>query len=357
MRLTRSVRAFTLLSACLAFSMSFARAQDYKSGVEWQQPPIVTPGVTDDAPPSDAIILFDGTDLSAWEGGEWPVEEGIAYSGKGAIRTKQSFGDIQLHLEWSAPTEIKGSSQGRGNSGVFLMGQYEVQVLDSYENETYFDGQAGSVYKQTPPMANAMRKPGEWNTYDIFWTAPRFEVNGDLKSPAFVTLVHNGVLVLNHFQLMGPTSFVAPPQYTVHAPAGPIQLQDHGNPVRFRNIWVRELQPAVGHRTRAPYVLKGGAEVPYAQAEAQKAADQQRRAVEAALEKAVQKAVKEALKELEKQQKKEAQPKEAKQKAQPEDTAAGKPAEPKSSENQSEDKSSEAPKSEDKQPAAESKGL
>ncbi|MEZ6131625.1 MAG: DUF1080 domain-containing protein [Planctomycetaceae bacterium] len=275
-----------------------ANAQDYKSGIEWQQPPIVTPGATDDAPPSDAVILFDGKDMSAWEGGDWRVEDGVAYSGKGNIQTKQSFGDIQMHIEWSAPTEVKGNGQGRGNSGVYLMGQYEIQVLDSYENETYFDGQAGSVYKQTPPMANAMRKPGEWNTYDIFWTAPRFKVNGDLESPAYVTLIHNGVLVLNHFELLGPSSFVEPPHYTVHAPTGPIRLQDHGNPVRFRNIWVRELHPPVGKRVRAPYVLKGGEEVPYSQVVAQNAADKQKKAVDAA----VKQAVKKALKELEKEQ-------------------------------------------------------
>lgn len=302
MRLTCRRSPFLMLAF---YSAAALNAQDYKSGIEWQQPPIVTPGATDDAPPSDAIILFDGTDMSAWEGGDWRVEDGIAYSGKGNIQTKQSFGDIQLHIEWSAPTEVKGNGQGRGNSGVYLMGQYEIQVLDSYDNETYFDGQAGSVYKQTPPMANAMRKPGEWNTYDIFWTAPRFKVNGDLESPACVTLVHNGVLALNHFELLGPSSFVEPPQYTVHAPTGPIRLQDHGNPVRFRNIWVRELHPPVGHRTRAPYVLKGGEEIPLAQAQAQKAAEQTRRAVE--------KAVKKALEEIEQQQKK-------KEEGKPEDT-------------------------------------
>ncbi|MCA9083721.1 MAG: DUF1080 domain-containing protein [Planctomycetaceae bacterium] len=285
-----------------AFSLPAAlNAQDYKSGIEWQMPPVVTPGATDDAPPSDAIVLFDGKDMSAWEGGDWRVEDGVAYSGKGNIQTKQSFGDIQLHIEWSAPTEIKGEGQGRGNSGVYLMGLYEVQILDSYENETYFDGQAGSVYKQTPPMVNAMRKPGEWNTYDIFWTAPRFKVNGDLESPACVTLVHNGILALNHFELMGPSSFVEPPHYTVHAPTGPIRLQDHGNPVRFRNIWVRELHPPVGKRVRAPYVLKGGKEIPYAQAEAEKLNEQQRRMVQDAVQKAVQKALREAEAERKKQ--------------------------------------------------------
>ena len=153
---------------------------------------------------------------------------------------------------------MKGNSQGRGNSGCFLMGQYEIQILDSYDNPTYFDGQAASIYKQTPPMVNAMRKPGEWNTYDIFWTAPRFAVNGDVESPAYVTVVHNGVLVQNHFKLMGPSSYTKAPHYEVHDPTGPISLQDHGNPVRFRNIWVREFKPAVGKRVRAPYVMSKG---------------------------------------------------------------------------------------------------
>lgn len=163
--------------ACLSVvvlpgTVSTARAQEWKSGVEWQKPPVVTPGTTNDAAPSDAIVLFDGTNLDQWINGEkWLIEDGIAIPRESEIVSRQHFGDIQFHVEWSAPTDIRGEGQGRGNSGVYLMGFYEVQVLDSFENETYFDGQAGSIYKQTPPMANAMRKPGEWNYYDIVFNA------------------------------------------------------------------------------------------------------------------------------------------------------------------------------------------
>ncbi|HIE96448.1 MAG TPA: DUF1080 domain-containing protein [Planctomycetes bacterium] len=247
-------RTYCLHSAVVLSLISSTFAQEWKSGVEWQQPPIVTPGATDDQPPSDAIVLFGGRDLSAFENGDqWLVQDGIAIPRKTGIVSKQHFGDIQLHLEWSAPTELKGTGQGRGNSGVYLMGKYEVQVLDSFQNETYFDGQAGSIYKQTPPMANAMRKPGEWNTYDIFFTAPVFKVNGDVETPCYVTLIHNGVLALNHFELLGPSSYVDAPHYTPHAETGPISLQFHGDPVKFRNIWLRELKPAVGKRTSAGF--------------------------------------------------------------------------------------------------------
>lgn len=248
--------SFALLVAGL-LTPHIATGQEWKSGVEWQEPPVVTPGATNDQAPSDAIVLFDGKSLDAWQGGEkWLIEDGTAIPRESQIITKQNFGDIQLHLEWSAPTEIRGEGQGRGNSGVYLMGLYEVQVLDSFQNTTYFDGQAASIYKQTPPMVNAMRKPGEWNTYDIFFTAPKFRGNGDVEKPGYVTVMHNGVLALNHFELMGPTSFVAAPHYVAHAETGPIALQFHGDPVRFRNIWVRELKPAVGVRVRAPFNLE-----------------------------------------------------------------------------------------------------
>lgn len=294
------------MAGCLVVLLmaTTASAQDYKSGIEWQQPPIVTPGATDDQPPSDATVLFDGTDLSAWNGGPWKIEDGVMVASKGGIKTKQSFGDIQLHLEWSAPTEVKGTGQGRGNSGVFLMGRYEVQVLDNFDNETYFDGQAASVYKQTPPMANVMRKPGEWNTYDIFWTAPRFGVDTKLVAPATVTVVHNGIVVLNHFELYGPTNFSGPPEYKVHEPTGPISLQDHGNPVRFRNIWVRDLKPAVGKRVSSPYVKSGGDKMSVDAYVAKRAGGATKKkeaaakkAMEQAIQKAVDKAVKQALKE------------------------------------------------------------
>jgi len=230
--------------------------QEWKSGVEWQEPPIVTPGATSAAPPSDAVILFDGSSLDAWENGDkWLVQDGEAIPRETAISTKQHFGDLQLHLEWSAPTEIRGEGQGRGNSGCYLMGLYEVQILDSFENKTYFDGQAGSIYKQTPPMANAMRKPGEWNSYEILFTTPRFRSNGDLARPGFVTLIQNGIVLHNHFELEGATSYTEAPDYRPHAETGPIHLQFHGDPVRFRNIWVRELRPPVGRRTGAPFNL------------------------------------------------------------------------------------------------------
>jgi hypothetical protein len=246
------------LSVLFGIALSVAAhsviAQEWKSGVEWQEPPLVTPGATNDSAPSDAVVLFDGTNLDQWIDGEnWLVADGVAIPQKSQIKSKQHFGDMQLHLEWSAPTEIRGEGQGRGNSGVFLMGLYEVQVLDSFENTTYFDGQAGSIYKQTPPLANAMRKPGEWNYYDIIFTVPKFKGNGDIDLPGHVTLIQNGVLLLNHFELMGPTSFVEAPHHKPHAETGPISLQFHGDPVRFRNIWVREFKPAVGHRTGPPF--------------------------------------------------------------------------------------------------------
>jgi hypothetical protein len=242
-------------------SASFA--EEYLNGIKWSEPPMVTPGTENSMSPSDAVILFDGKDLSAWNNGEkWKVEDGVAICGKGQISTKQEFGDCQLHIEWSAPTPPTGNSQGRGNSGVFLMGRYELQVLDSFDNPTYFDGQAGAIYKQTPPMANATRPPGEWNVYDVVWTAPRFKEDGALESPAYITALHNGVVILNHFELKGSTPFNAPPSYKKHPPTGPISLQDHGNPMRFRNIWVRELKPVVGVQEREPFFRDGGKEIP-----------------------------------------------------------------------------------------------
>lgn len=246
----RPLIASLLLAAACA---SASAIEEYLPGVEWPEPPIVTPGKTDDQPPSDAVVLFDGKDLSQWENGDaWPVKDGIAYAGKGFIVSKPKFGDCQVHIEWSAPLPAKGKGQGRGNSGVFLMGKYEIQVLDSYENKTYFDGQAGAIYKQTPPLVNAMRPPGEWNTYEIFWRRPRFNDDGSLKSPAYITAFHNGVLILNHFELEGDTPFVRPPEYNQHEDRLPISIQDHGNPVRFRNIWVREFEQLVGTQAKEP---------------------------------------------------------------------------------------------------------
>ncbi len=245
------------LAATALLSARASQAQEWKSGVEWQEPPLVTPGASDNAPPSDAVVLFDGSNLDAWENGDkWLVQDGIATAQQSAITTRQHFGDIQLHIEWSAPTEIRGEGQGRGNSGCYLMGLYEVQILDSFQNQTYFDGQAGSVYKQIPPMANAMRKPGEWNTYQIVFNSPRFLGNGDVDKPASVTLIQNGVLLLNHFELYGPTSYTDAPHYKPHAETGPISLQFHGDAVRFRNIWLRELKPPVGRRVSAPFNIQ-----------------------------------------------------------------------------------------------------
>jgi hypothetical protein len=208
-------------------------------------PKVVTPG-TDNAAPSDAVVLFNGKDLSQWLGSKgdvtWRIQDDYmeAAPKSGAIRTKEEFGSCQLHIEWASPNPPKGSSQGRGNSGIFLMGCYEIQVLDSYDNPTYSDGQAASIYGQTPPQVNACRAPGEWQTYDIIFTAPVFK-DGKLVSPAYVTLLHNGVLVQNHVELLGRTTHKRAPKYTPHGPKGSLSLQDHGNPVRYRNIWIRPL--------------------------------------------------------------------------------------------------------------------
>jgi hypothetical protein len=229
-------------------------ADEYLNGIEWKAPAILTPGTAGSAP-SDAVVLFDGKDLSAWSGAEnWKIVDGAMVAGRGNPQTKESFGDCQLHIEWSAPTPAKGTGQGRGNSGVFLMNTYEIQVLDSYENKTYYDGQAGAIYKQTPPQVNAMRPPGEWNVYDIIWTAPRFNEDETLKSPAYITAIHNGVLILNHFELKGDTPFDRPPKYSKHADRLPIRLQDHGNPTRFRNIWIRETKTAEGKPVKEPFL-------------------------------------------------------------------------------------------------------
>lgn len=200
--------------------------------------------------PSDAIVLFDGKDLSQWEGkdggpAQWEVKNGVVTvkKGTGDIATKQDFEDFQLHIEWSIPVDIAGESQLRGNSGIFMQGVYEVQVLDSYDNPTYVNGQAGSVYKQAAPLVNAMRKPGEWNVYDIIYTAPRFKEDGSLFAPAQITVLHNGVVIQNNTRIDGHTPNVGLPAYTKHG-KGPIRLQDHADPsqpISYRNIWLREL--------------------------------------------------------------------------------------------------------------------
>jgi len=220
-------------------------------------PKVVTPGATPGAPPSDAIVLFDGKDLSKWgHGGQGPDAGKVVNDAKWAVRdgyfevvpktgslvTRDSFGDIQLHIEWAAPAEVRGNSQGRGNSGVLIMGLYEVQVLDVYQNVTYADGGAGALYGQWPPLVNAARKPGDWQTYDIVFEAPRFE-GSTLARPAYLTVIWNGVVVHNRKEAMGPMVYRQVAKYAPHAAELPIMLQDHGNPVRFRNVWVRKLGP------------------------------------------------------------------------------------------------------------------
>ena len=215
------------------------------------QPKIVVPGnYAAQSAPDDAIILFDGKDLSKWEsvrGGEagWTVHDGVFTVNKrgGDIRTKESFGSYQLHIEWMIPEGISGKSQSRGNSGVYMQGQYEVQILDSYENETYVAGHAGSIYKQNPPLVNSMRKPGQWNVYDIIYTAPVFKADGSYLYHPYVTVIHNGVVIQNHTEIMGTTEYIGWPK--VGTPGdGPIILQSHGDPsapISFRNIWIRPL--------------------------------------------------------------------------------------------------------------------
>jgi hypothetical protein len=253
-------RTFFLAGAVIAASPSLLLAQ---VDTKWKihdlnrpVPPVVDAGSasTQDSPgrpPADATVLFDGTDLSKWQHkdatpAKWKVENGYAevVAKTGYIYTKQSFGDCQLHVEFREPTPPHGDSQERGNSGVFLMGLYEVQVLDSYENKTYADGQASAVYGQYPPLVNASRPPGQWQWYDIVFHGPRFDASGKLLRPARETVFHNGVLVQDNVELSGPTEHGERPPYKATPEKLPLALQDHGDPVRFRNIWIRELKTA-----------------------------------------------------------------------------------------------------------------
>ena len=270
------MKSLIIVAACAAFTANFALAQTNPApkpheieinGVagfqdtplepdsQWHvhdparpQPPIVTPGASfseNAAPPADAIVLFDGKDLSQWRdkktGGDalWKIENGVMVSAKGDIQTTNKFGDIQLHLEFCEPTPPKGDGQGRGNSGVFFMGLYEVQVLDCYGNKTYADGATGGLYGQHPALANACRPPGNWETYDIIFTAPRFDADGKVISPAYATVTLNGVVVQNHQAFRGPTNWRTVGKYTAHDALMPLALQYHNNSVSFRNIWVR----------------------------------------------------------------------------------------------------------------------
>ncbi len=245
----KSLAKANLLFALLTI-ISYAQAQqgDPKMTEIWEpQPKIVTPGIATGAP-SDAIILFDGSDLSKWQHSDgkpaqWEVKDGImtVKPGTGVITTKQAFGDMQLHVEFRTPEKVEGESQGRGNSGIIIQGRYEVQVLDCYNNKTYSNGMIGSIYKQYIPLANACRKPGEWQTYDIIFTAPRFNDEGRAIVPANVTVLLNNILVQNHVDILGTIQFIGLPKYEKHNLKEPLTLQDHGNLVSYRNIWVREL--------------------------------------------------------------------------------------------------------------------
>jgi len=248
-KINRPILAVTSLIFLLIVTLTFCEKKGDPTLTEvWEPvPPVITPGDGTN-PPSDAIFLFDGNDLSNWQHedgspAKWLVEEGAATVVKkaGNIFTKQAFGDCQLHVEWRTPLKVEGEGQGRGNSGIFLQRRYEVQVLDSYNNRTYSNGQAGSLYKQHIPLVNACRAPGEWQTYDIIYTAPRFSEDGTVEKHAYVTVLHNGVLVQNHVELKGPTVFIGQPKYQKHPLKEPLMLQDHGNPVSYRNIWIREL--------------------------------------------------------------------------------------------------------------------
>ena len=279
------IRRFTLAILLFAiWSVNNVQAQEVME-IDWEElqktapweateqwtpvPPKVTPGVGQ-APPSDAIVLFNGRDLSAWHtprydygvrmdhveqiidakvnhpehrAAAWEIKDGalVVKPGSGALETRQAFGDVQLHLEFLPPVDPGKEGQGYSNSGVFFMGLYEVQILNSYDNETYPNGQAGAVYKQHIPLVNASRPPGEWQYYDIIFKAPRFDQTGALQQPAYLTVLHNGVLIQDHVELKGPAVYIGTPYYTPHPAKMPLLLQDHGNQVRYRNIWVREL--------------------------------------------------------------------------------------------------------------------
>jgi len=240
-----------ILTAALATTYGFSqeRKGDPTLTEIWNPvPKVVSPGKTSQDAPADAVVLFNGKDFSAWNGKggkpvEWTISDGAmtVKGGSGEIISKQGFGDCQLHIEWRTPAVVKGEGQGRGNSGIFLMGKYELQVLDSYNNKTYSNGQAGSIYKQLVPLVNVSRAPGEWQTYDIIFTAPRFAADGRLQSQARITVLHNGVLVQNNQAIWGGTEYIGIAEYKPHSMKESLVLQDHGDAVSFRNIWIREL--------------------------------------------------------------------------------------------------------------------
>jgi hypothetical protein len=248
----------------IGVSTAFGQLSTGWKAHDWDRarPTIVTPGESNLplAPPSDAVVLFDGTSLDEWraaDGGaaKWVIKDKVMESvpGSGYIFTAKAFGDVQLHVEWAAPAKVEGKSQGRGNSGVFLQGLIEVQVLDSFDNITYADGQAGAVYGQYPPLVNVCRKPGEWQSYDIVYRKPSFQDDGKLAQPARITVFHNGVLIQDGVRPLGPTSWLQHKQYSKEADKLPLSFQDHGNPVRYRNVWVRELPPETIVQPEKPY--------------------------------------------------------------------------------------------------------
>jgi hypothetical protein len=272
MKTPRSLNCFALAGAMLQLCL-VAKAAEQIDGFrdtpmlpngKWHihdpdrpQPRVVTPGATfsQAAPaPSDAEVLFDGKDLAKWQTADgkdaaWKVQDGYLETGRGGgIRTRGKWGDFQLHIEWAAPTPARGSGQGRGNSGVLINGMYEVQVLDSYQAKTYPDGQAAAIYGQVPPLVNASKPPGEWQTYDIVFEQPRWNEKNELVKKACVTVIHNGVVVHHRYEYVGGTDGISkevpwksPAKYTPHPPEAFIELQDHNNPVRYRNIWIRSL--------------------------------------------------------------------------------------------------------------------
>jgi hypothetical protein len=241
------VNTVTALLLFLSYC-SFAQGDPRITEVWSPVPRVVTPGLSSSDAPSDAIALFrNRQDTANWLNKDgkpfsWAVtDSSIVTSRTGDVRTKQSFGDCQLHIEWRTPDVVKGDGQGRGNSGIFLMGRYELQVLDSYNNSTYSNGQAGSIYKQRMPLVNACRPPGQWQTYDILFTAPQFYADGSVKSAARITVFQNGILIQNNVEIWGNTEYIGVAKYEKHDAKAPLVLQDHGNPVSFRNIWIREL--------------------------------------------------------------------------------------------------------------------
>lgn len=255
----KKIKLFTFVAATLIIHVALAQKDDPKATEFWEPvPKIVTPAASENKAPSDAIVLFDGKNLDEWASEKnanqpagWTVGDGAftVKKGTGSIQTRKSFMDYQMHLEWKIPANITGEGQARGNSGLFLACTgpgdtgYELQILDCYNNKTYVNGQTASIYKQSAPLANACKKPGEWQTYEVIWMAPRFNADGSLLSPGRVTAIHNGVLVQNNTEVKGVTMYIGKPAYTKHR-ASPIKLQDHGDksePISFRNIWLREL--------------------------------------------------------------------------------------------------------------------